>query len=294
MKKIILLLAIAININSNAQGLLDGLDDKVSGSGDKLFKTATFKTSRLINGHTIEQTGEGILDFKINHRFGTLNKGGYELWGLDNATMRMGFDYGIKNWLTIGIGRSTYEKTYDGFAKASIIRQATGHNAMPFTLVYLTGFTYKTLKGNAVLAQYPANRTSYFHQALIASKITPSLSLQLMPTLVHQNMVPLEKDPNDLVSIGAGGRIKVSRRVSINTEYYYQVPGLKLDGTTNTFSLGCDIETGGHVFQLHVTNSRGMIEPSFINNNTGTWSNGDILFGFNISRVFTVKKPTTW
>jgi hypothetical protein len=295
MNKIILLITSCLLANtlSFAQGnLLDELDEPI-GKKEKTFTTATFKTSRLINAHSIEQTGEGILDFKINHRFGTLNGGGYQLWGLDNATMRMAFDYGLKPWLTIGIGRSTFEKTYDGFVKASILRQTNDKKGMPISLVFATGMAYKTLRGVLALSDN-VNRLSYAHQLLVARKFSKTLSVQLMPTLIHQNVVPLSTDPNNQLSMGMGGRYKLSRSISLNAEYFYQLPSTKIAGTTNTLSVGCDIETGGHVFQLHVTNSRGMVEPVFAANNTGTWANGDILFGFNISRVFTVKRPKTF
>lgn len=255
------------------------------------YTTGTFKTTRLINGHSVENTGKGVLDVKISHRFGKLNGGTYELFGLDNATMRMGFDYGITDALMVGIGRGTFEKTYDAFVKIKILSQSAGKRTMPVTLNYVPTIAYKTIKfSNPNRKNYRSSRLSYTHQLIIGRKFSENTSLQLMPSFTHQNLIKLATDPNDLLAIGIGGRQKLTKRVSINAEYYYQIPGYKLTGSTNCLSIGFDIETGGHVFQLHFTNSPGMSERAFITETTGHWSKGDILFGFNISRVFTIGK----
>jgi Membrane bound beta barrel domain (DUF5777) len=255
------------------------------------YATATFKTTRLINGHTVENVGKGVLDIKISHRFGKVNGGGYDLFGLDNATMRMGGDYGITDYLMVGIGRSTYQKTYDAFFKLKILRQSKGKKNMPVTLSYVPTIALKTLKfDDPNKKNYFSSRLFYTHQLIVGRKFSESTSLQLMPTYIHRNLVQLTADPNDLLAIGIGGRQKLSKRVSLNVEYYYQLPGYKLTNSTNSLSLGFDIETGGHVFQLHFTNSQGMSERTFISETTGDWGKGDIYFGFNISRVFTIGK----
>ncbi len=255
------------------------------------YTTATFKTTRLINGHTVENVGKGVLDVKISHRFGKVNGGGYDLFGLDNATMRMGLDYGITRTLMAGIGRSTFEKTYDAFLKFKLLSQSTGKRRMPVTLSYVPTVAYKTQKFEDPDRQnYNTSRFFFTHQLLLGRKFSEGTSLQLMPTFTHRNLVPNAMDPNDLFALGIGGRQKISKRVSINAEYYYQHPDYKLEGTTNSLSVGFDIETGGHVFQLHFTNSQGMSERTFISETRGEWGKGDIYFGFNISRVFTVGK----
>lgn len=264
---------------------------------------ATFKTSRIINGHSIENTARGILDFKISHRFGTLNMGFYQLFGLDNATMRMGLDYGITDRLMVGWGRSTFQKQYDAFFKYRVLRQATGEKPMPVSLSVM-GTVMLSTDTNSIRNNYniPAgikmnfsDKLSYAWQVIIARKFSTDFSLQIMPTLVHSNVVPLANDPNDLFAIGIGGRLKLTQRVSVNAEYYYNIPGHKLETMAgsklyNPLSLGFDIETGGHVFQLHFTNSRGMTERQFITETPGSWGKGDIHFGFNISRVFQIGK----
>ena len=255
------------------------------------YTTATFKTTRLINGHTVENVGKGVMDVKISHRFGKVNGGGYELFGLDNATMRMGFDFGITDYLMVGVGRSTYQKTYDAFFKVKLLRQSKGKRNMPITLSYVPTIALKTLKfEDPARKNYFSSRLYYSHQLIIGRKFSEQTSLQLMPTYIHRNLVALISDPNDLLSIGIGGRQKLSKRISLNVEYYYQIPEYKLPNSTNSLSVGFDIETGGHVFQLHFTNSQGMNERSFISETTGDWSKGDIFFGFNISRVFTLGK----
>jgi hypothetical protein len=256
------------------------------------YTTATFKTTRLINGHSIENVDRGVLDVKISHRFGFLNTGGYELFGLDNATMRMGLDYGVSNRFMIGIGRSTFLKEYDAYAKFKLLQQSTGVKNIPISLSAFSSTILQSLKFyNPTRKNFFSSRLYYAHQLIIARKFSESFSLQLMPSIVHYNLVKGINDPNDLFSLGAGGRLKLSKRVSINAEYYYQLPKYRLAGTQNSLAIGFDIETGGHVFQLHFTNSTGMNEKAFITQTTGDFFKGDIHFGFNISRVFIVKDP---
>ncbi|MBL7872206.1 MAG: hypothetical protein JNM78_11380 [Cyclobacteriaceae bacterium] len=269
--------------------LMKMLEDETVTLRKKDYTTATFKTTRLINGHSIENVAPGVLDFRISHRFGFLSGGAYELFGLDNATMRMAFDYGLsKRWM-IGVGRSTYQKQFDGFTKFKFLRQS---NKMPITMSAVGGVMYKSLKfDNPDRVNFLTSKLYYSGQILLGRKFSESFSLQFMPTVIHYNLVEGVNDPNDVFSIGAGSRMKLSKRVSINIEYYYQLPNFKLPGTTNSLSVGFDIETGGHVFQLYVTNSSGMTERSFIAETTGDFFKGDIRFGFTISRVFTIVKP---
>ena len=248
--------------------------------------TSAFKSTRVVNSHTVEMVGKHNLDFRISHRFGFLSSGSYELFGLDNATMRMGFDYGISNKLNIGIGRSTVDKEIDAFIKYKILQQSSGKTNVPISMAYVFSAMHYGLKTTPDLSFN--NRMSFAHQLLIARKFDDNFSLQLMPSLVHINAVPLITDDNNLYSLGTAGRIKMSKRVAINAEYFYQFN--QLSNTTNSLSLGFDIETGGHVFQLHCTNSTGMNERGFITNTSGKWGNGDIRFGFNIVRTFALKK----
>ncbi|MBK7937746.1 MAG: hypothetical protein IPJ82_11920 [Lewinellaceae bacterium] len=263
------------------------------------YTTATFKTTRIVNGHSVENCGEGVLDFKISHRFNTLRNGLYDMFGLDGATIRIGLDYGITDRLMIGAGRGGREKIIDGFAKYKILRQSTGKRNMPVTLTYLVDAQVKTLKFEDLERDNKfTSRLFYTHQLLIARKFNERLSLQLMPTLVHRNLVAAAGDKNDIYAIGVAGRIKITKRVTFNAEYYC-VPAGQIENYANALSLGFEIETGGHVFQLHFTNAQDMNYKGFITETREDWffknSEGKTLsgvrFGFNVSRVFTLKKP---
>ena len=280
--------------NVNLDSLLDASTKKESNK--KQYADATFTSSRLIDGHTVETTQAGVLDLKISHRFGSVNEGFYNIFGLDAASMRIGADYGITNRLTIGGGRSTYEKQYDGFLKYRLLWQSKGHHSMPISFTLLSSVMYETdttaLKSEKQISIHPheSDKFSFAYQILIARKFSNAFSLQLMPTLIHENIVYNASSSNDLFALGAGAKIQLTPRSNINLEYYYQLPEYKLPNTYNTFSIGYELETAGHVFQLHFTNSTGMTERTVISENQGQWSKGDIHFGFNISRVFTIKK----
>jgi hypothetical protein len=257
------------------------------------YTTATFKSTRIMNGHSIERMPAGQLDVRISHRFGTLNSGGYNFFGLDVSNIHLSLEYGILNWLMIGVGRSEFEKTFDGFAKFSILRQSSGAKDMPVSVSVVTSAALKTLKfPDQTRTNYFTSRLTYVAQILVARKISEGLSVQLTPSYVHRNLVTTELDPNDIFALGAGARLKLSKRISLNGEYYYIVnPKTYLSQQIyNPLSIGFDIETGGHVFQLFFTNSLAMTEKQFIGETTGQWKKGDIHFGFNISRVFTLKK----
>lgn len=270
--------------------LMDLLNKETEKEKKPEYTTATFKTTRLINGQSVENVAPGVLDFRISHRFGNVNGGAYTLYGLDEASMRMGFDYGLsKKWM-IGIGRSTYQKQFDAFTKYKLLRQST--SGMPVTVSAVGTIMYKSVKfDNPDRDNFLTSRLYYSGQLLIGRKFSENLSLQLMPTMVHYNLVQGATDPNDIFALGVGGRMKLSKRVSVNVEYYYQLNEFKLPGTTNSLSVGFDIETGGHVFQVYCTNSTGMTDRTFISETTGNFFDGDIRLGFTISRVFTIKKP---
>jgi hypothetical protein len=255
------------------------------------YATASFKTNRIINSHSLENTAKGVMDVKISHRFGFLNTGYYEIFGLDQATIRLGIDYGLLDWLTIGAGRSSYEKTYDGYVKARILRQSKGAKNMPLTLSVLSTMSINTLKfEDPERLNYSTNRYCYAFQLIMGRKFSEGFTLQLMPSMVHRNLVQTVAEAHDVFALGAGARQKLGKRLSVNVEYYYVLPNQILPEYTNSLSVGFDIETGGHVFQLHFTNSTGMIEKAFITENTGSWLDGGVHFGFNVSRVFTLNR----
>ncbi|WP_456459275.1 DUF5777 family beta-barrel protein [Reichenbachiella sp.] len=249
---------------------------------------ATFKSTRLISGQTTEMRSAGILDFVISHRFGTVNQGIEQFYGLDDAYIRLGLDYGVTDRLNVGIGRSSFQKVVDGSIKYKILIQQTGKKSVPVSLVAFTSLAIKTGDGafSDPTIDHPfSDRLYSTFQLLLSRKMNTNLSLQFMPTFIHRNLVPSGEYPNDVIALGVGGRYKISKRVAINAEWFPQVTE-KGPEVTNALSFGVDIETGGHVFQIHLTNSRSMIEQGFISETTGSWSDGDIHIGFNISRVF--------
>lgn len=254
------------------------------------YATATFKASRIINGHSIEQMKKKQLDFRISHRFGPLNDGAYGLFGLDQSKIHFSLEYGATDWLMLGVGRGSLNKTYDTFAKFRLLRQSSGATTMPVSLSYFTSVELNTLKfQDPTRTNYFSSRLAFVQQLLIARKFNDKFSFQLSPTFIHRNLVKSELDMNDVYAMGFGARYKLSKRLSLNAEYYYNYnPNNKFLDTKyyNSASVGIDIETGGHVFQIMLTNSLGMREGSFIPQTTDKWLDKGIHLGFNISRVF--------
>jgi hypothetical protein len=264
---------------------------------EPVYTTASFKTTRVINGHSLENTAHGVLDFRIGHRFGFVNGGINEFFGLDGATVRLGLDYGLTDRLMIGIGRSSFQKTVDGFVKYKILRQCDEVCTMPVTLSLVAASSITTLRStdlpwyDPMRTDYFSHRMGYSYQLIVGRKFSENFTAQLNPGVVHRNLVATADDPNDVWHMSGAARMKLTRRVAINAEYFYVLPDQLPEVIRNSFSIGFDIETGGHVFQLHFTNSTAMFERGFITETTGNWLDGDIHFGFNISRVFTLHNP---
>ena len=283
MKKILLILLFSPVFVFAQDDLMQLLND------DSNFKiSSTFKGVKIVNSQSVELVNNGDLLFLIQHRFGTLNSGAYNLYGLDNAQVRFGLDYGLNKWSSIGMGRSSYLKTIDVNAKIKFGSQSKGGNSFPFSIVWYSSAFFKQAIWKDMQAKdyLLSDQMSYVHQVLVARKITSDLSLQLSPTIVHKNIVNQAK-AHDLLSVGLGIRHKLTSRISVNAEYFLQLNEAE---NINPLSIGVDIETGGHVFQLHLSNSAAMFERAFIHETNGNWLEGDIYFGFNISRVFTLAK----
>ena len=256
---------------------------------ERTYVEQTFRGTRVINGHSVEMLNEGELDLLISHRFGRVNGGGYELFGLDQASIRFGLEYGYKKWLNIGVGRSSYGKHYDSYIKLQLLKQSVGKGS-PVSINYLGTAAINTLRPLNPNETVPIQtRPAYTHQLLIAKKFGDRFSAQLMPGMVHYNMVETRELENDVFSVGMALRYALNKNVAILGEYYYVLPGQLSRDKHNAFAIGFDINTGSHVFQLHLTNAQGMIEKAFIGETTGDWLKGDIHIGFNISRVFKLK-----
>lgn len=271
----------------NGQGLEDLLDEHFPAEPANKKVSATFKSVQLINSHSTKTVADEELIFLISHRFGYLNSGFSDLFGLDQATVRFGFEYGLTDKLSLGFGRSTYKRNYDFFGKYALLQQSTGKNSMPLNLSLLASANISSARWPDDQRDYLfAHRMSYSAQLLISRKFSNSLSLQVMPTYIHRNLVEKRNDQNDVLALGAGGRMKVSKRAAFTFEYYQVLPGETADKMVNPLSLGFDIETGGHVFQLFMTNASAIYEAAFVTETTDRWIDGNLRFGFNISRTF--------
>jgi hypothetical protein len=266
-------------------GLLSELDSSLP---DETYPVAAFKSTRVINSQSSETLYKGSLDFRISHRFGKINSGAYNFFGLDQSTIRLALEYGITNRITIGLGRSSYQKIYDSFLKARLVQQKTGGRAFPFSATWFSNITSQTIERKSQLPDMDVvYRYAFAHQLILARRFSGVFSLQLAPIFIHRNLKQLNES-NDTYAIEGGSKVSVSKRVSINADYIYRVKKPRMAEYTNSLSLGVDIETGGHVFQLHISNSQGMIEQLFVPRTTGQWNRGDIFYGFNISRQFKV------
>ena len=277
-------------------GSLQAQDDLLGLLGEEKPKKErvkyAFKSSRVINGHSMEFLNPGTMDFRILHRFGQLDQGYKNFFGLDQASMRMGVDFGLMHNLMVGVGRSTFKKELDAFIKYAPIRQSTGPWSSPVTVALVSGITMDGLPwADPNRENYFSSRLAYYHQIIIGRKFSEGFTLQLSPTMVHKNLVQLATDENDIYGLGIGGRLKLSKRIAFTWDYTHVLVGMPDSGFYNPLSVGLDIETGGHVFQLHFSNATGMNERAFITETTGQWGKGEIRFGFNLSRVFQLKKP---
>lgn len=290
MKRKILMFSLLVAIVSGTANSQDNILDELLDEGAEIT-TSTFKASRIINGHSIEQPGAGEMEFRISHRFGKINGGLYELFGLDQATIHFSLEYSPFRWLTVGYGRSNYKKTYDGSLKANILQQQSGIRNIPVTVSYFTSFEASILKSEIENFEW-YHRFNYTHQLLVARKISKRISLQLTPTFVHKNLVTAPGAKNDFLALGAGGRLKITNRLSVNAEAFILEHGPLPENEVYylPIAVGIDLETGGHVFQIMATNALPMREAGFITETTGDIANGDIHLGFNISRMFNIHK----
>lgn len=290
MKRVSTLILVTCALASFAQDdLMKELEKTQAQDTDYAFQT--FKGTRLVNGHTIEQKPKGTLEFIFAHRFGEINGGLYEMFGLDNAYVRYGLDYGVTNFMSVSLGRNSVDKTTDGYIKYKLLRQSSGARNFPVTVTLLGGAAYRgsPRKENVPDGFENIDRLAYVGQVMIARKFSPSFSLQVTPTMIHKNAVDQAFEDNDQFAVGFGGRIKLTRSVALTGEYFYRLNVPENNPYFNSFGFGVDIETGGHVFQLLITNTRGLTERAFITETEGNFSEGDLHLGFNVTRTFQVK-----
>ena len=290
MKKMILCFAILACGSTYSQDMLSELDSL--GTDEKDFVVATFKTTRIVDQHTLETVGRRTLDFRISHRFGPVNTGSYNAWGIDGpANIRLSLEYSPDGRFMFGLGRSSFEKVVDGFLKYRLLRQTT-NNDMPISVTLFAGAYYTALKGvfiqNIDKFEHFSSRFSYCYEIMVGRKFTRHFSLQVAPWLVHYNLVENLEDKNDAYGISALFRLKFSNRSAITAEYGHRLNDYSVKTYYDMFSIGYELETGGHVFQIHFTNSFGLVESQFFPHTDTKWNDMGVRLGFNVSRVFTL------
>lgn len=272
--------------------LLDLLKDENTKANPVL---ATFKGTRIITGQSNENISKKHLNFLILHRFGEIKDDAwyYSFLGIDAATVRLALDYGITDKLMVGIGRSSVAKIYDFNVKYKIAQQTIGgKNNFPVAISYYGNMGINTTTfTDPTRNNFFSSRLNFCNQLIIARKVSPNISLQITPTMVHRNLVTKTSDPNTVYALGLGGSFKITRSTRFNVEYYPRLNGrdeLTANGKAynDYLALGFDIETGGHVFQLMFSNSTYMYEQGFVAQTTGSWSDLGIRLGFNLSRTF--------
>lgn len=245
--------------------------------------TSAFKALKIVNLESTKLAAKGDLYFIVAHRFGSVKDGFEGFYGLDNANTQIKFLYGVKDWLTIGGARS--ELAYDFSVKYRLQEQI--EDGFPVAIV---GFNSLAINNTLKESLYPnmtfENRLIYVSQILVSRKFSENLSLELAPTFFHENFVANDMQDNSQFAIGIGGRYKISKRWSINADYAAHLNRASNSPFKNPLSVGVDLETGGHVFQMHFTSSQGIHEAGYLGQTTGDWTKGDVFFGFNLARVF--------
>jgi hypothetical protein len=273
----------------NPDDLLKMLEEKPK----KEFTTATFKTTRLINFHTVEVLSKRSLDFRISHRFGDFNSGAYNAWGIDGgANIRLALEYCHGSRLMFGLGRTSSKKIVDGFLKYRLLRQTNSEGGMPISLTLFSSM-YNTFERSKIagLDKYTniTDRFSFCNQIMIARKFNSRFSFQLTAAMVHINLVEKITDKNDCFILGGVTRYKFTKRQAVTLEYGYRLNQYSKSKYYDSFGIGYDLETGGHVFQIHLTNSFGLTEDQYFMYTNKSWDNWGIRLGFNISRVFSLQ-----
>jgi len=279
MKKIALLLLLPFTLIAQEDLLKD--IDTVTTSKSKV--ESAFKALKIVNIESTKLAAKGDLYFIVAHRFGSLKDGFEGAYGLDNAVTQLKFVYGLSDWLTVSAGRT--ELAYDFSGK--FLLKSQEENGFPLAIAAFSSIGFNnTLKESNYPKMKFENRLIYVSQLLVSRKFNNKLSLQLAPTYLHENFVIDDNQDNSQFLIGMGGRYKFAKRWSVNLDYAAHLNRASTSPFKNPLSLGVDLETGGHVFQMHLSSSQGIHEAGFLGNTTGDWTKGDIFFGFNLLRVF--------
>ena len=250
-----------------------------------LYASAVFKGLKVINFESTKLVAKGGFNFIVSHRFGTVKNGFQNLFGLDEAVTHLNFVYGLSEHINISASRSSNQKIYEVATKFRLVNQQAGK--MPFTVVGYTSVLANTALDSDNLPKLEfKHRLSYVAQLLVSRKMNKNLSLILSPTFFHDNYLIDDFQDNSQYGVGFGGRYKLGKRWSLNTEYGVHLNRSENSLYKNPFSVGVDLETGGHVFQLLFTNSQSMNTNGVFGTSTGDWGESDVYFGFNLARSF--------
>ncbi|NNC69339.1 MAG: hypothetical protein HKN90_00795 [Flavobacteriaceae bacterium] len=281
MNRCILIFFFISSLAFSQEDLLDEIDQ----DDPNLYENAAFKGLKIVNFESTKLADEKLFYLVVSHRFSSVKGGIDTFFGLDDAVTRLNFIYGLTDWLNISVSRSSFEKTYEGALKYRLIRQKK--EGVPVSIVGYNSITINTSLDKDILPQLEfKHRVAYISQLLVSRKFNKNLSLQVIPTLLHENLTKLDAQDNTQYAIGIGGRHKLTKRWSVNIDYGWHLNRADITPYKNPFSIGFDLETGGHVFQLHFTNAQPMNAAGFLSRGSGDWGDGDFFFGFNLSRVF--------
>ena len=257
-------------------------------SDKKEVSSAAFKGLQVANMQSTKLPMKGEFYFLVSHRFGDLTNGINNFFGLDNALTKLGGIYGVTNWLSVGLSRHTFQKTYELAAKYKLANQED--NGFPVTIV---GYNTMDTRTDLTTTLYPDlkydYRLAYSNQLIVSRKFSSAFSAELTPIFIHKNLYDADKESQkNTFLLGTGARCKLSKRLSLNLDYAARLN--TTEGFTspyhNAATLGLDIETGGHVFQLVLSNSQTMNDVSYYTTGSGIVGGKGIYFGFNMYRVF--------
>lgn len=243
----------------------------------------SFRGTRFVNGHSVNLADKGLLLFLIQHRFGRLDGGVYELFGLDHATMRLGFEYGLGRNLNVGFGRSSWLKTYDIFAKYRFIQPTVN---FPVTVAAVAETSIPTLRNYFPAAHDNLTSKSAVHAQLLLAGAFGRFGFQLSPGYMSTGFLPVMNENIGMFTTGVAGSVFISDMFSVNLEYLHWLHS-EFQGA-KPLSISVDLTTRGHLFQLILSNSQAMFSQSLYTATPGNWQDGMIYLGFNLIREFRI------
>ena len=251
---------------------------------ENTFEMPAFKAMKVVNNQSTKLAGKGDLYLYVGHRFGAVRGGISSLFGLDYANTKIEMLYGLFNEVQVGFSRESFKKTYNLHVKYGIKRQT---NNFPVSIVGYNSINLDTSLDENVYPNLNYNeRYVYISQLLISRRFSDKFSLQLSPSVIKHNFLTTQAETDYNYVLNTGSRLKISKRSSFNIDYSYHLNRLKNSSEKNVLSLGIDMETGGHVFQLLFSNTQASDEAGVLTGAEGDWLKGDVYFGFNILRVF--------